>query len=158
MVSHSGTAVRPDRLRPLNRPRPIRVETDERGYPIVVGFGRGRKGQGISVAEIVDRWRIDDEWWRAVPAQSGKSKSRHVRAEGEISRAEISRMYYHVSLENRQVIVIFRDLIDGRWYAQTTATPLQQPEPMHVLTPHVATTTSPSSAQERKSLLRSIGA
>jgi hypothetical protein len=156
MVAYSGTTVCTDRLRPLNRPRPIHVETDDRGYPVAVGFsgsldvqvsrsskvpvGRGLVPRrqsavraSVEVAEILDRWRIDDEWWR--PALQGDET---------IGRAEISRMYYHVSLRNRQLIVIFRDLIDGGWYAQTNATPLSQPEPVEILTPRTPAASSPS--------------
>jgi hypothetical protein len=90
----------------------------------------------VAVAEILDRWRIDDEWWRPV-----------VREDGSIGRAEVSRLYFHVALRNRQLLVIFRDLIDGGWYAQTTATPLQQPEPVAVLTPRVPATAVPATAE-----------
>ena len=135
MVAHSGTALRADRLRPLNRPRPIRVETDERGYPIGVSFGR--KAEGISVVEIMDRWRIDDEWWRCT---------------GEGLRTEVSRMYYHVRLANRRLIVLFHDLIGGKWFAQTTATPLEKEEPVHVFTPRVA-----AAAESQKATIRSVG-
>lgn len=126
MVKDSGATVRADRLRPLNTPQPLRVETDGRGRPVGVWLGsRGRRqkdaetrGRGdtatreqgdaaasplcLRVEEILDRWRIDDEWWRK----------------------EVSRMYYHVALEGGQLLTLYRDLITGRWYGQTSATPL----------------------------------
>jgi hypothetical protein len=146
MVAYSGTTVCADRLRPLNRPRPIHVETDDRGYPVTVGFSRpfdpfdklrmsGGLKTGVTVAEILDRWRIDDEWWR--PALQG---------DATVGRAEISRMYYHVALRNRQLLVIFRDLTEDSWYAQTNATPLNQPEPLDVLTPIIPAAASVASA------------
>jgi hypothetical protein len=64
----------------------------------------------------VDRWRIDDEWWRK----------------------EISRMYFHVTLEGGRVLTIFQDLIAGAWFRQTTATPRPGAEPLDVLAPRVA--------------------
>ena len=39
MVSHSGTSIRPDQLRPLNRPRRCRVTT-ERGVPTEIIEGK----------------------------------------------------------------------------------------------------------------------
>src|SRR5581483_4190616 len=36
MVAYPGATVCADRLRPLNRPRPIHVEADERGSPVAV--------------------------------------------------------------------------------------------------------------------------
>jgi hypothetical protein len=150
MVAYSGTAVCADRLRPLNQPRPVHVETNDRGYPVAVGFGGRTQGKGVAVAEVLDRWRIDDEWWR--PSLQGDTT---------VGRAEISRMYYHVALRNRQLLVIFHDLIEDDWYAQTNATPLAQPEPVQVLTPRlpVAATSGaiPESERAAKLPLRRIG-
>ena len=92
MVTDSRATVRADRLRPLNLPRPIQVDAGG-GSPVRVG--------GWAV-EILDRWRIDDEWWRP---------------------ASISRMYFRVVLDGGQVLTIFHDLIEGGWYLQTAATP-----------------------------------
>jgi len=47
-------------LRPLDLPRPLAVESDARGDPVAVVW-RGRR---LRVAALLDRWRIDDEWWR----------------------------------------------------------------------------------------------
>src|SRR5438477_12478251 len=105
MVKNSGTTVRADRLRPLNTPRPLRVVTDEHGRPVAVrgwGSGVGERGRTlISIQDVLDRWRIDDEWWRK----------------------PISRMYFHVALEGGQLLTLFQDLISGRWYGQISATP-----------------------------------
>jgi hypothetical protein len=82
--------------------------------------GVRRGGPEVPVLQILDRWRIDDEWWRK----------------------EISRMYFQVLLAPEEaplVMTIFHDLIEGGWFAQTTATPLQQAEPLHVLAPPVTT-------------------
>jgi len=49
------------------------------------------------VSELLDHWRIDDEWWRA---------------------EEISRMYYEVILNSGRRIIIFKDLITDLWYTQ----------------------------------------
>jgi hypothetical protein len=54
----------------------------------------------------LDRWRIDDEWWRK----------------------EISRMYYHVALEGGLLVTLFHDLIGGAWFVQTTAKLIEDSE------------------------------
>jgi len=109
MVKDSGTTVRADRLRPLNTPRPLRVETDERGRPTAVGLASRAL---TPIEEVLDRWRIDDEWWRK----------------------EVSRSYFHVALEGGQLLTLFQDLTTGRWFGQTSATPLpgESAEPLLV--------------------------
>ena len=74
--------------RPLNAPRPVRVIEDANGMPTSVN--------GRPVARIVDRWRIDDEWWRE----------------------PISRMYFDVELAGGIRWTGFKDLISGQWYEQ----------------------------------------
>ena len=49
------------------------------------------------VVEVLERWRIDDEWWRNRP---------------------VSRLYYAVLLEGGKRLEIYHDLMDGRWYGQ----------------------------------------
>ena len=146
MVEDSGTTVRADRLRPLNTPRPMRVQVDGRGKPTAVrlggqgsrvrlaplaGSGVGGRGREMltpptslapghtRVAEILDRWRIDDEWWRK----------------------PVSRMYFHVALEGGQLLTLFHDLATGRWYGQTSATPLPGAGAQQVSTPAFGTST-----------------
>jgi hypothetical protein len=81
------------RLRPLGRPRPIDVRTDEADEPVYVRLpGRpARRVEGIR-----ERWRIDDEWWRQT----------------------ISREYRAVVLDDGSMVTLFHDLLDGIWYAQ----------------------------------------
>jgi hypothetical protein len=62
-----------------------------------------RQGIGIQsgrqlVIAIEDRWRIDDEWWRNEP---------------------VSRFYYSVRFASGQRLVLYKDLIQGKWYKQT---------------------------------------
>lgn len=82
----------PPRLRPLNDPRPVRVTSDARGFPLVVRTGaRARR-----IEAIRDTWRIDDEWWRT----------------------PISRRYHDVVVEGGRRMALYQDLLSGRWYAQ----------------------------------------
>ena len=61
-----------------------------------------RQGIGIQsgrqlIIAIEDRWRIDDEWWRNEP---------------------VSRFYYAVRFASGQRLVLYKDLIQGKWYKQ----------------------------------------
>ena len=93
MVQDPGAATGADSLRPLNRPRPAVV---------LVGGGAGRpvglveRGRRRRVARVKDGWRIDDEWWRE----------------------PIRRRYYRLVLDDGSLRTVFRDEVDGRWYAQ----------------------------------------
>jgi hypothetical protein len=80
------------RLRPLNEPRPLRVETDPAGIPLVVVLGGRRR----NVAGIQESWRIDDEWWRS----------------------PLSRVYHQVALEDGRTVVLYRDRVEGGWWLQ----------------------------------------
>ena len=79
-------------LRPLNLPVSIAVETEAGGEPAAI-IWRGRR---LAVAAVADRWRIDDEWWRR----------------------PIARLYRCLVLADERLIVVFEDLLNGRWYAQ----------------------------------------
>jgi hypothetical protein len=82
----------PSRLRPLDLPRPVRVRTDARGWPVQVG---GRRGP-VRIEAVREQWRIDDEWWRD----------------------PISRTYFQVILEGGRPLLLFHDRIRDRWYFQ----------------------------------------
>jgi hypothetical protein len=68
------------------------VEEGAAGLPVAVRLKRRQP-----VMSIEDRWRLDDEWWRAEP---------------------ISRIYYNVLLVSGQRLVLYKDLITGEWYEQ----------------------------------------
>jgi hypothetical protein len=90
----------PSALTPLNMPRPLAVTVDNTGIPVAVQHN----GRTVTVTEILDCWRIDDEWWRE----------------------EISRRYYHLLLADGRRLSVFADLVAGGWYAQQySATPAQ---------------------------------
>ena len=81
------------RLRPLAKPVAVTVHTDEHGEPTHVRLP-GKTARRIEV--VRERWRIDDEWWRE----------------------PISREYRAVVLDDGRVLTLYRDLSDGRWFAQ----------------------------------------
>jgi hypothetical protein len=94
MVQDTGKTVYTNTFKPVNTPEPVLVEEDSSGIPVAV---RSRQRQAIMAIE--DRWRIDDEWWRS---------------------EQISRLYFSVVLVvSGQKLVIYKDLITGRWYRQS---------------------------------------
>ena len=71
------------------------MEADGEGRPVAVTL---RPGERLSVAEVQDVWRIDDEWWRERP---------------------VSRLYWRLGLEDGRVLTLYRDLVSGRWAIQS---------------------------------------
>ncbi len=62
------------------------------GKPVVIHFKKRR----LRVKEVVNVWRIDEEWWRRL----------------------ISRLYFLLELESGMRITVFQDLEGGEWYKQ----------------------------------------
>ena len=94
MVTDTGATGGPGRVRALNRPRPLRVEADGDGRPVAVHLPIGRR---YAVEAVLERWRIDDEWWRQRP---------------------VSRLYCRLALADGRVVTVYRDLLSGRWAQQ----------------------------------------
>ena len=92
MVENTGKTLRADTYKPVNTPEALKVEEDASGLPAAVRLKRRQ-----SVMTIEDRWRIDDEWWRAGP---------------------VSRLYYNVLLTTGQRMVLYKDLVTGSWNQQ----------------------------------------
>ncbi len=93
MVAHTRAPSGHRRIRPLNRPRPLRVEAGEKGWPTAVYLSARR----WAVEAMLETWRIDDEWWRKRP---------------------ISRLYFSLLLEDGRVLTVFQDAMSGRWAMQ----------------------------------------
>jgi len=92
VVENPGAALHADASKPVNTPEPIRVEENASGLPLTVRLKRRQR-----VMTIEDKWRIDDEWWRAGP---------------------ISRFYYNVLLASGDRWILYKDLVSGEWYRQ----------------------------------------
>ena len=109
MVANTRTAARAGGIRPLDAPLPVQVEVDGDGQPAAIGVPKSRNAirkntgerelpcQWRRVSEVLDSWRIDDEWWRKTP---------------------IARVYYRVVMDDDRSITIFHDLATGEWYRQ----------------------------------------
>jgi len=54
-------------------------------------------GHRCAVESVLEKWRIDDEWWRERP---------------------VSRVYWRLLLENGCAVDVYRDVARGRWYKQ----------------------------------------
>lgn len=107
MVAHSRASLRADRLRVLNAPVRVEVRLDERGLPREIrDLSDGWDSRGVTsaaveqegrrVMEILEVWRIDDEWWRE----------------------PMSRRYVEVVLEGGGHVVVFESLTTGNWFLQ----------------------------------------
>lgn len=91
MVAPPRTPLRVDRLRALNAPRQVEVETDGQGRPRAVTGEHGR-----AIETIGEIWRVEDEWWRQ----------------------PISRRYFDVVLEGGKHVVLYQDLTTHQWWMQ----------------------------------------
>ena len=78
--------------RALNLPRETAVLADAAGVPVAV-TGKGRRRR---VVQVMEAWRVDDEWWRQ----------------------EVSRLYFRLELEGGIQLTVFQDLLSGKWYEQ----------------------------------------
>lgn len=93
MVENSGKTAGISTYQPVNLPEPVSVEEDISGLPKAIKM-RPRQ----IIVSIEDRWRIDDEWWRAEP---------------------VSRLYCSVLLKSGLRRVLFKDLVKNKWYQQS---------------------------------------
>ena len=74
---------------PMNSPRPVRVQADGRGRPVVVG--------GEPVASVREEWLLRLRWWTDDP---------------------LRRRYYEVITLTGRRVVVFRDTFTDRWFRQ----------------------------------------
>ena len=75
--------------RRLNEPRVVRVHAEEGGRPVAV--------EGRAVEAVRESWLVEDRWWTDRP---------------------LRRRYWEVVVSDGRDVVVFRDLDEGRWYAQ----------------------------------------
>ena len=53
----------PAKTHPLHTPRPLHMEADDSGEPLALRLS----GRRLAVEAILERWRVEDEWWRERP-------------------------------------------------------------------------------------------
>ncbi len=89
---HRRMKVKGPRIIPLNAPSEVRVRADAKGQPAELRIGR----KTLTVTEVQESWRIEDEWWRA----------------------PIRRDYHRLLLSDGRLLILYRDLETGGWYLQ----------------------------------------
>ena len=73
----------------LGKPRPVRVRAGDDGRPQLV--------DGRTVDAVRESWLVEDRWWTEQP---------------------LRRRYWEVVTSCGRNVVVFRDLVGGRWFAQ----------------------------------------
>jgi hypothetical protein len=76
--------------RRLARPRPVAVVARARGGPPAAV-------DGVPVEAVLEEWVVEDRWWTGRP---------------------LRRRYFELLLEGGRNVVVFCDLVRGRWFAQ----------------------------------------
>jgi len=76
-------------LRRLAAPQPVAVVAGARGVPARIGR--------VPVDALLEDWVVEDRWWTGRP---------------------VRRRYFELVLVDGRNVVVFRDLIAGRWFAQ----------------------------------------
>ena len=75
--------------RRLAKPKPVRVRADNAGRPQMIGRRE--------VDAVRESWLVEDRWWTDAP---------------------LRRRYWEVVTGDGRDLVVFRDLVEGRWYSQ----------------------------------------
>jgi hypothetical protein len=75
--------------RRLAKPKAVRVKADETGRPQMI--------EKREVDAVRESWLVEDRWWTDAP---------------------LRRRYWEVVTGDGRDLVVFRDLLEGRWYAQ----------------------------------------
>ena len=88
----AGTSVDPVASRGprrLAKPKAVRVKADATGRPQIVGKRE--------VDAVRESWLVEDRWWTEAP---------------------LRRRYWEVVTGDGRDLIVFRDLLEGRWYTQ----------------------------------------
>ena len=75
--------------RRLAEPRPAVVSCGGGGTPVALA--------GRHVEAVREEWVVEDRWWTSRP---------------------LRRRYFELVLDDGRNAVVFRDLVDGRWFSQ----------------------------------------
>jgi hypothetical protein len=73
----------------LYAPHPVSVRADAGGAP--------REVREVAVEAVREEWLVEDRWWTLTP---------------------LHRRYFELALADGRCVVVFRELEDGRWFAQ----------------------------------------
>src|SRR4051812_27417891 len=75
--------------RRLAKPKDVRVKADDTGRPLRI--------EKREVDAVRESWLVEDRWWTDAP---------------------LRRRYWEVVTGDGRDLVVFRDLVEGRWYVQ----------------------------------------
>ncbi len=73
----------------LARPRPAEVMLGAGGVPVRLG--------AVAVDSVLEDWLVEDRWWTGRP---------------------VRRRYLELVLDGGRCVLVFRDLVSGRWFTQ----------------------------------------
>jgi hypothetical protein len=76
-------------MKRLAKPRSVRVLEGDQGRPQAV--------EGRAVEAVRESWLVEDRWWTPAP---------------------VRRRYWEVVTADGRNLVVYRDLVEGRWFAQ----------------------------------------
>jgi hypothetical protein len=76
-------------MKRLAKPRSVRVVEGAHGRPHAV--------EGRAVEAVRESWLVEDRWWTPAP---------------------VRRRYWEVVTADGRNLVVYRDLVEGRWFAQ----------------------------------------
>jgi len=71
----------------LARPRPADIRVGDDGVPAAFGSTR--------VDSVLEDWLVEDRWW---------------------TERQVRRRYLELVLDNGRCVLVFRDLVSGRWF------------------------------------------
>ena len=87
-----ATSIGTNRVRALNRPGAVGVKVSG-GVPCEVLW----RGSWRVCSRVEEVWRVEDGWWRPRP---------------------VRRTYFRLALEDGQLLTVYLDHVDGRWWHQ----------------------------------------
>jgi hypothetical protein len=71
---------------------PIKVVVDDAGRPAVLSW----HGRSHPVLDIANRWRVNAHWWNG----------------------QVWREYFKLTTETGWLVIIYQNLLNGKWYLQ----------------------------------------
>lgn len=89
----------------------ITVEADDWGTPQRFTW----RGVVHTVAEVVNRWRVDEGWWIVTSDDSGE-KAAPFSTSGDDGR--VWREYFRLVTVSGLLVDVYRDISGGGWYVQ----------------------------------------
>jgi hypothetical protein len=73
----------------IGRPRAVSVQAKPGGLPVQI--------DAKPVDSVLEDWLVEDRWWTARP---------------------VRRRYLELVMEDGRCVLVFRDLVSGRWFTQ----------------------------------------